>query len=58
MTDRWLDASVRIVGAARLVEPDACMHEAWWLLLRIFPACDLDALGGQRAVSVLSSLLR
>jgi len=58
VSDRWLDASVRIVGADRLAEPDACMHEASMLLLRIFPACDLDALGGTRAASVLFSLLR
>lgn len=63
--ERWLPirgpqfaASIRVVSARTLCEPDGCCHEAAGLLRHLFGASDPDALGGRRAISTLWSMLR
>lgn len=56
--DPRIDASIRIVPAARLLEPDSCMREAAGILVRLFGAVDVDALGGTRSVTALYCILR
>lgn len=54
--DPPLAAHIRIIGADRLSEPDACCYESASTLRCLFGADDLDAMGGSQAVSVLASL--